>query len=119
VLGELPFPSAGLAVTQFIARRFAGDRARAAEACDRDARGLLGVRSFAGWTTDELHAWSRWAPLVTMLPDLAHWSPSERRALAAVIRTKGGQREDAFVRAFDAHPKLGTALARLVRSIRT
>ena len=119
VLGELPFPLAGLAVTQLIARRFAGDRARAAEACDHDARGRLGVRSFAGWTRDELHAWSRWAPLVTLLPGLDRWSPDERRALVAVIRAKGGQREDAFVRAFDAHPKLGAALARLMRSIRT
>ena len=119
VLGELPFPSAGLAVTQLIARRFAGDRARAAAACERDARGLLGMRSFAGWTTDELHAWSRWAPLVTLLPDLSRWSPSERRALVAVIRAKGGLREDAFVRAFDAHPSLGPSLATLMRSVRT
>src|SRR5207249_2646628 len=34
VLGELPFASAGLAVTQLITKKFAGDRARAAEACE-------------------------------------------------------------------------------------
>jgi hypothetical protein len=119
VLGKLPLPSAGLAVTQLIARRFAGDRVRAAAACERDARHLLGVGSFTGWSAGELHAWSRWAPLVTLLPGVSRWSAAERGALASVIRAKGGPREDAFVRAFDAHPKLGTALAELMRSVRT
>jgi hypothetical protein len=119
VLGKLPFPSAGLAVTQLIARRFAGDRARAAAACERDAQRLLGIGSLAGWSAEERHAWSRWAPLATLLPGLERWSPAERGALAAVIRAKGGPREDAFVHAFDAHPKLGDALAALIRSVRT
>jgi hypothetical protein len=35
-----------------------------------------------------------------------------------VIRAKGGRREDAFVHAFDAHPRLGAALTRLLRSTR-
>ncbi len=119
VIGALPLPSAGLAVSQLIARRFAGDRARAADACEREASERLGLRSLTGWSAGERHAWSRWAPLVTLLPGLERWSSAERAALAGVIRAKGGPREDAFVHAFDAHPRLGTALARLVRSIRT
>jgi hypothetical protein len=119
VLGELPFASAGLAVTQHIAKRFAGDRVRAAGASDDTARRLLGVRTFSGWTDDERHAWARWAPLVTLLPGLTRWPVQERQALAAVIRAKGGQREDEFVRAFDAHPKLGAALADLMRGVKT
>ena len=119
VLGELPFASAGLAVTQHIAKQFAGDRARAAAACDVAARRLLGVHTLSGWSADERHAWARWAPLVTLLPGVSRWLPAERRALAEVIRAKGGQREDAFVRAFDAHPKLGGSLAQLMRAVRT
>ena len=118
IIGELPLPNAGIAATQLIAQRFAGDRARAAEACERDAATRLGVRSFAGWSAEERHAWRRWAPLVTLLPDLSRWSGAERAAMANVIRAKGGPREDAFVRAFDAHPKLGAALAALLRSVR-
>jgi hypothetical protein len=53
-----------------------------------------------------------------LLPGLARWSAGERRTLAGVIRAKGGPREDAFVRAFDAHPRVGAALARLVRATR-
>jgi len=39
--------------------------------------------------------------------------------MSSVIRTKGGPREDAFVHAFDAHPKLGAALGALLRRVRT
>ena len=119
VIGELPLPNAGIAATRLIARRFAGDRARAAEVCEREAAALLGVRSFAGWSADERHAWRRWAPLVTLLPGVARWSGADRAAAVNVIRAKGGPREDAFVHAFDAHPELGEALAKLIRGVRS
>ena len=118
VIGELSLPSAGIAVTRLIGERFAGDRERAAEACEREAGMLLGVRSISGWSAAEQHAWRRWAPLVTLLPGVSRWSAAERAAAADVIRAKGGQREDAFGRAFDAHPKLGASLAELLRKTR-
>ena len=118
VIGELPLPSAGLAVTRLVTRRFRGDRLAAAEACEQRAAELLRLRNFAGWSAGERHAWSRWAPLVTLLP-VARWSARERADLVRVIRAKGGGREDAFVHAFDAHPRLGPALARLLRATRT
>jgi hypothetical protein len=52
------------------------------------------------------------------LPGVSHWSSAERAATVNTIRAKGGPREDAFVHAFDAHPKLGAALAKLLRSVR-
>jgi len=119
VIGELPLASAGLAVTRLIATRFAGDRARAAAVCERGALAALGLRSLSGWSAEERHAFARWAPLVSLLPGLSRWSRAERMGLAAVIRAKGGRREDAFARAFDAHPRLGAALVRLVRGVRT
>lgn len=68
-----------------------------------------------GWTAGERLAWERWAPLALLLPGVKRWSAAERRALAAVMRAKGGRRESDFVRAFDAHPKLGAAVARVAR----
>jgi hypothetical protein len=47
-----------------------------------------------------------------------HRSPAGRASAVETIRAKGGPREDVFVHAFDAHPKLGAALARLVRRVR-
>ena len=117
VLGELSLASAGLAVTQVIARRFAGDRERAAATFDREARARLGVRD-PGVGAAERRAWQRWSPLVALLPGVARWSRSERAAAVRVIRAKGGPREDSFVRAFDAHPRLAAAVEALVRATR-
>jgi hypothetical protein len=115
IIGELPLPNAGIAATKLVAKRFAGDRARAAGECDREAAVILGVRSLDRWSAEERHAWRRWAPLVTLLPGVSRWSGADRAAAVNVIRAKGGPREDAFVHAFDAHPKLGEALASLLR----
>ena len=41
---------------------------------------------------------------------------AERRALAEVIRAKGGRRESDFVRRFDAHPRLRAAIRDLAES---
>lgn len=119
VIGELPLASAGIAVTRWVAERWNGDRDAAREDAEREARTRLGLRSFAGWTAEERHAFTRWAPLVGMLPGVKRWNATERTALAQVIRAKGARREDAFARAFDAHAKLGAALAKLVRGTRT
>jgi len=119
VIGELPLASAGLAVTRLIAQRYGGDRQAAAADCEHRAAALLGQRSFDGWTATEQQAWWRWAPLVTLLPGVARWPASDRRALAAVIRAKGGRHEDSFVRRFDAHARAAAALAQLVRGLPT
>ena len=115
VLGILPLPNVGLCVTDFLARRFGSDRERGDSECSREAGLLLGVRSLVGWSAGERLAWRRWAPLVCILPGLSRWSAAERRALAAVVRAKGGRRESDFVLRFDAHAKLRRAIRALAR----
>ena len=94
-------------------QRYGWDRARAELECEGEAMRALGLRSYRGWTADERRAIRRWAPLVRILPGVERWSPAERRALAEVVRAKGGRRETEFVRRFDAHPKLRRAIVRL------
>ena len=43
----------------------------------------------------------------------ARWSAGEKRALAEVVRAKGGRRESDFVLRFDRHRRLREALRRL------
>jgi hypothetical protein len=114
-IGLLELPSVGLAVTDAVAKRFGSDRERAEAVLAREARDLLGVPSFAGWSPGERLAFRRWAPLVAVLPGAPRWSAAEKRALAAVIRAKGGRRESDFVRLFDAHRKLRRAIAGLAK----
>jgi len=115
VLGEFDLGGVGLAVTDFLARSFGADRDRAERELSRDAARRLGVRSFRGWSADERLWWARWAPLVAVLPGIGRWSAADRRALAGVIRAKGGARESEFVLRFDRHGTLRRALGTLAR----
>jgi hypothetical protein len=115
VIGELPIPNVGLHVSAYVARRFGSDRELARRTCALRAARLLGLRSLSSLTRGERLAWDRWAPLVLLLPGVAGWSTSARRALADVVRAKGGRRESDFVRAFDAHRQLRAAVIRLLR----
>jgi hypothetical protein len=109
----------GLAVTAHVTSRFGADRERAAVVCADEAAQLLGAGRWRSLPRDEREAWLRWGPLVAVLPGIANWSDDERRALADVIRAKGGVRESEFVRQFDAHTPLRRALIALSRGKRS
>lgn len=104
-----PIAAFGLAVADGIAAR--GERARVLADCSRELMRLTGVRSLRGFAAGERLAWERWSPLVKfVLRGVARWSPAERRALAQVIRAKGGSDEGDYLARFAAHPKLARAL---------
>ena len=74
--------------------------------CSREAMRLTGVRSLRGFSAGERLAWQRWSPVVVFaLRGVSRWSPAERRALARVIRAKGGHDEVEFLARFAAHPE--------------
>jgi len=112
VIGRIDLAGVGLAVTHFLAANWGPDRARAERECTFEAARLLAA-DVASWrgAASEREAWTRWAPLVCILPGIERWSRSEKSALVTVIRAKGGRREDDFVRAFDAHAPLRAAIA--------
>jgi hypothetical protein len=118
VIGLLPLASVGLAVTDFLAAHHGAEPDRGARRCALDAAARLGAGPTSAWTRGERLAFERWAPLVLLLPGLQRWSAAERRALAVVIRAKGGRRESEFVRRFDAHAKLRAAVAAVARTAR-
>jgi hypothetical protein len=118
VLGVLPLPNVGRHVSRFLADGFGADREKATRVCSREARQLLGVRPSDRLSPAERQAWDRWAPLVVSLPRLSRWSSDHKRGLAALIRAKGGRRELAFLRQFNAHRPLKSALLQLTRRSR-
>lgn len=113
VIGQLSLGVMGTHITAYLARRFGSRRARAAAVCGAEAARLLGVARPSGNNAGEKLAWGRWAPLVMILPGVETWSQAEKRALAAVVRAKGGRRESEFTLKFDAHAKLRRALLKL------
>jgi hypothetical protein len=106
VIGEVSLMGIGLAATDFLAVQGRGDHSH-------EAARRFGVRSFSGWSRDERVAWARWAPLLLLAKGVEKWSAAERRGAVAVLRAKGGQRESDFVRLFDRHWKLRTAILRI------
>ncbi len=115
VRGIIPLDNIGLAVSQYVGKRFGWDRERAVKVCAEEAAELTGVRSFRNFTAGERLWWERWSPLMLTLPGVERWTREERRALARVARAKGGRRESDFVRLFDAHKKLRRALLELAK----
>ncbi len=95
----------GLAVTRLIERRFGGDRERALRAMAGQVGRALGV------APARLER-ARMTPVAALIPDLARWSPAERRQLAAVLLAKEGVREGAYVRAVLRAPRFGRFLQR-------
>ena len=114
-IGLVELPSVGLKVVDAVAARFGSDREKAEAVLTEDAARLLGARPKT-WPPAERLAFRRWAPLVSILPGVASWTPAEKRALSAVIRAKGGRRESDFVRLFDAHRRLRRAVVALAAS---
>jgi len=108
--GLPPLRILGERVAAQLAKGSAVDRAGALDHASDRLLELTGLKSLRGLTVNERLAWRRWSPTVLALPGIARWSPAERRAVAAVVRAKGGRRESDFTRLFDAHPRLVRAL---------
>jgi hypothetical protein len=100
-------------VASAVAREFGGDRSRATrDSADRVAQ-ALGVRSRAAWPPAERRAFERLSLVAALVPDLATWPFADRRALASVMRAKGGRSEMAYGRRLDGHRRLRRSLEAL------
>ncbi len=118
VIGVFPLANVGLAVTDAVARRFGADRDVADRVLDKEVARMLATGSRRGWSAGERLGFARWAPLVAALEGVADWPLAQRRALARVMRAKGGRRESDYVLRFDAHRRLRRAVAALARNAR-
>ncbi len=88
----------GLAVTRLIERRFGGDRRAAVHTLTRAVARRLGVPRI-------VDVEPRLAPVVSLIPDLARWSPTEKRRLASILLAKEGKREGPYVLAMLRHAR--------------
>jgi hypothetical protein len=113
VLGTISIGDIGLRIARNLADRFGSDHERAARVYSREAARLLGLGNARRLSPDEALAWERWSPLVMSLEGVHRWSAASKRALIRVILAKGGRRESAFVKLFDAHRPLRRAILKL------
>jgi len=107
----------GVAVTQHISARFGDDRVAARRWVTRRVLSVLPADRRRHRSDDERLAFERLGPLIAVLPGLDTWPMGARRALAAVIRAKGGPRERDYVVRLQGHARLRAALAELEASV--
>lgn len=108
--GLPPLAALGARVATQLAKSPAGNRADALAAASTTLMQITGLRSLRGFTPSERQAWQRWSPFMLALPGLPRWSVADRRAIARVVRAKGGRSEGDFAALFAAHPRLVRAL---------
>jgi hypothetical protein len=90
-------------VARHVAREFGGDRARASrDSAERVAR-ALGAPRRTTWRPAERRAFERMSLVAALIPNLAAWSSTDRRALLAVMRAKGSGSEMDYARRLDGH----------------
>ena len=96
---------AGL-VAGLVAREFGGDRVAAARESAAHARRALGVGRARGWSREERRAFEQLSLVAALIPALARWPAADKRALAGLMRAKGGPSELAYARRLDRHRRL-------------
>lgn len=110
---RFPFGRLGLAVSQFIARRFDGDRMGATRHCTQDVLRVLGSSS-ARWSDDEQRALREMSLVLCMLPGLPDWSRNEKNALERIIRGKAARSEARACVGMKKHRRLASGILSLV-----
>ena len=102
----------GLAVNRRMARQFGGDAERIRSASTSSIARKLRVNP-SRWKEGERKSFESYALVLDLIPDLARWSPPEKRDLVEVIRAKAGRTEAAYLRRMQRHPRLREALIEL------
>jgi len=102
----------GLQVNRRMALEFGGDSRRIRDASVAAVSRDLGVHP-TRWNSLEQQAFENWALVLALIPDLADWSPAEKRELVRILRAKANGNEMQYLRLTQQHSRLRQELLRL------
>lgn len=102
----------GLKLARCMSARYNGDADKLRRASAAATARALDVR-VDGWRTDEQRAFADFALVLALMPDLARWSPTEKRALVRLVRAKAGADEVTYLRRLQEHARLRRAIIAL------
>ena len=102
------------AVTDWIGRRFQGNRTAAERTATQIVIRALGVADFNRWPDSERRAFREIALLFAQIADLGRWPQAAKRATVALMRAKGRD-EFRFHAIIARHRLLRAALTRLAK----
>jgi hypothetical protein len=104
--------SLGFQVQRWMARQGGGDAAAARRRAAARVARALGER-LETWTGEARRAFEDFALILVLVPDLARWTPEEKRAVGRILRAKMGPEELRFLRLLQRHPRLRDAIVHL------
>jgi hypothetical protein len=102
----------GLAVQRRMAREFDGEAEKIRRVSIYEAARALRMRR-RSLNEGERRAFDDLALVLALVPDLSHWSASEKRAVVRIVRAKAGSDESRYARLLQNHPKLRAAIITL------
>ncbi len=92
-------------VLRHMAERFAGDVVRFRRGADRALERALNV-NVAGWSRLQRQAFTNFACVLMLVPDVKRWSVGEKELLLETIRAKAATAESGYLRLLQRQPKL-------------
>jgi hypothetical protein len=98
-----------LRVNRRMAQQFNGNSKKMIEASTAAVARALRINPIR-WTANENHALENWSLVLALIPDLAGWTPPDRRQLIEIIRSKSARNEMLYLRETQRHPRLRQAL---------
>ncbi|HYY42964.1 MAG TPA: hypothetical protein VE775_09550, partial [Pyrinomonadaceae bacterium] len=102
----------GLKIARHMGQSFDGDAAKIRRASATTVARALGL-STDKWRAAEQRAFADLALMLALIPDLARWSPAEKRAVVRVVRAKAGVDELDYLRRLQQHARLRRAIIEL------
>jgi hypothetical protein len=101
-----------LRVNRRMAHEFSGDATKLRDSSMKQITRALRLNP-KRWTTTELQALENWSLILAMIPDLATWSPQEKRELIKLIQSQASPNEMHYLRETQRHSRLRHTLLRL------
>ena len=101
-----------LAVQNAMARHFHGDAEAMRQAATKQLARTLHT-SPARWSPLEQHAFSDFACVLQLVPDVAKWTPAQKRLLTEIIRAKATQPEREYLWLMQRHEPLRQAFLKI------
>ncbi len=102
----------GLQLARRMGRQFNGDADKLRRASAAAVARALSVH-IDSWRADEQRAFTDFALVLALVPDLARWPITEKRALVRLIRAKAGADELTYLRRLQGHARLRRAIIAL------
>jgi hypothetical protein len=102
----------GLRINRRMAQKFESDSQKIRRASTTTVTRALGLTSDR-WPLNEHQSLENWALALALIPDLARWSPEEKRNIIKIIRAKSAHSEMSYLRQTQKHARLRAELIRL------